>query len=114
MIKEESWWFWKDKKSLLKLQNKKSMLVDNFLEGNISKEIYKMKLLEIEKQEAELEKKLQPEQEITKENIQKLKKRAEFFVGIKKELHVAENRLMKLLEKLHFHLWYTRQGSNPR
>ena len=131
----------KIKKALLRQQSKKSILVDNFLEGIISKEIYKMKLLEIEKQEAELEKKLQPVGAISKEKIQKLKKRAELFVslyasypeicivekliilktlraelfvGIKKELHIAENRLMKLLRNLHLHIWYTRQGSNPR
>jgi len=112
------------KKDLLKLQSKKSFLVDNFLEGNISKEIYAMKLLEIEKQEVEFDKKLQPIKKITAKKLKEIKKRAELFVSLytsypketldeklnilkilgaelsvntKKELQIAENKLMKLL-----------------
>ena len=126
---------------LSKLANKKSFLVDNFLEWVISKEIYTSKLSQIEINEAELEKKLQPAKKINQNKLKELKKRAELYVSlyakypklcideklevlknmgaelkvdIKKELHIAESRLMELLEKLHFTVWYARQGSNPR
>jgi hypothetical protein len=72
----------KIKKELCKLQEKKSFLVDNFLEKNITNDIYKMKLREMEINEAELEKKLKPVEQVSQKKLNILKKRAELFVSL--------------------------------
>jgi len=37
--------------------------------------------------------------------------RSELFVNTKKGLQLAKNRLLELFEKLHFHIWYTKEVS---
>lgn len=122
----------KVKIEITKLENRKNTLVDSFLDWDIEKGIYKSKLLEIEITIAENNKKLQPNKKITDVKLKKVKKyselfknlytsntslvieeklnilkslNSELFVSTKKELHIAESRLLQLLKKVGFHIW---------
>jgi hypothetical protein len=107
-------------------------LVDSFLDWDVEKDIYKEKLLEIELKIIESSKKLQAPDKINDVKLKKLKKyselfvdlyqsnsllkaeekinilkslRSELFISTKKELHIAESRLLQLLRKVCFHIW---------
>lgn len=115
-----------------KLKNRKNTLVDNFLDWDISKELYKEKLHEIELKILDRTKKLQAPEKISNEKLKKIKKyselfrnlytsesefnideklnilkslNSELFVSTKKELHIDESRLLQLLKKVSFHVW---------
>lgn len=122
-----------------RLTRKKDILLDSFLDGDIEKTIYKSKLSEIELKIVELNKKLQAPSKVTKEKLKKVKKYSELFIDLyqteklinvdeklnilkslkselftntKKELHIAENRLMQLLKKLVFLNWQSNKKNN--
>ena len=127
------------KKDIEKLKQRKSILVDKFLDGSIPENLYKEKLLDIECNISEKNQELQPQYKISEKIIKKLEKYVELFkklyqshsqlnqeeklnilkslnvellINTKKELHIAESRLMQLLKKVGFHVWYPRQESN--
>jgi len=118
-----------------RLEYRKNSLVDSFLDWDIEKEIYKNKLSEIKIKISESNKKLQAPEKITGVKLKKLKKyselfrnlyesntllimeeklnilkslNSELFISTKKELHIAESRLLELLKKVSFSLWYSR------
>ena len=122
----------KTNREIDRLKSRKNILVDSFLDGDVSKDIYKEKLLEIELKIIETSKKLQAPEKITDIKLKKIKKyselfvdlyqsnplliaeekinilkslRSELFISTKKELHIAESRLLQLLRKVCFHVW---------
>lgn len=122
-----------------RLELRKNSLLDSFLDWDIEKEIYKTKLKEIESNIAEKTKKLQAPSKITTEKLKKVKKYSELFIDLyqsqnsfnieeklnilkslqcellantKKELQLAESRLMQLLKKLVFLKWQSHGESN--
>ena len=122
------------KSKIKHLETRKESLVDSFLDRDIEKTLYKKKLLDIELEIEELSKKLQPTSQINTKRLQKIKYGSELFVNLywsyskvkieekvnilksfrsellintKKELQLAENRLLELLKKVCFHVWYS-------
>lgn len=125
---------YKIREDINKLNIRKNALIDSYLDWDIEKDIYKSKLKEYELQIIEKEKLLLPIKKISSEKLKKIEKWSELFVslyrsypkliieeklnilkslwsellvGTKKELYIAKNRLSELLEKLHFHIWYS-------
>lgn len=122
------------KSKIKHLEVRKESLVDSFLDRDIEKTLYKKKLWDIELEIEELSKKLQPTSQINTKRLQKIKYGSELFVNLywsytnikleekvnilksfrsellvntKKELQLAENRLLELLKKVCFHVWYS-------
>lgn len=116
------------------LESRKESLVDSFLDRDIEKTMYKKKLLDIELEIEQLSKKLQPTSQVSTKKLEKIKYGSELFVNLyssyskikieekvnilksfrsellvntKKELQLAENRLLELLKKVCFHVWYS-------
>ena len=115
------------------LETRKESLVDSFLDRDIEKDLYKKKMLDIELEIEELSKKLQPTSKVNIKKLQKIKYGSELFVNLywsyskikieekvnilkslrsellvntKKELQLANSRLLELLKKVCFHVWY--------
>ena len=122
------------KSKIKHLENRKESLVDSFLDRDIEKSLYKKKMLDIELEIEELNKKLQPTSKIDTKKLQKVKYGSELFVSLyssyskikieekvnilkslrsellvntKKELQLANSRLLELLKKVCFHIWYS-------
>lgn len=120
------------KQELEKLEYRKNSLINSFLDWDIERNIYKTKLSEIEIKIAETNKKIQPNSQITTKKLKAIEKyselfknlytsniwlvieeklnilkslRSELFIGTKKEVHIAESRLLYLLKKVNFHIW---------
>ena len=121
------------------LKERKSKLVDSFLDGDIEKSLYKEKLTQIEIEIAEYEEKLQKNTNISREKLKRIKTEAELlfslheresemditqrlhllktleaelFITSKKELLLANSRLIETLQKLKNHIWYSHGESN--
>ena len=128
------------KSKIKHLESRKESLVDSFLDRDIEKDLYKKKMLDIELEIEELSKKLQPTSKVNTKKLQKIKYGSELFVNLyssyskikieekvnilkslrsellvstKKELQLAENRLLELLKKVCFHIWYSQGELNP-
>ena len=50
---------------------------------------------------------LQPTSKVNIKKLQKVKYGSELLINTKKELQLAENRLLELLKKVCFHVWYS-------
>lgn len=124
------------KSKIKHLETRKESLVDSFLDRDIEKTLYKKKLLDIEIEIEKLSKKLQPTSQINTKRLKKIKYGSELFVNLywsyskvkieekvnilksfrsellistKKELQLANSRLLELLKKVCFHIWYTKR-----
>jgi predicted nucleic acid-binding Zn-ribbon protein len=70
------------KSKIKHLETRKESLVDSFLDRDIEKDLYKKKMLDIELEIEELNKKLQPTSQINTKRLQKIKYGSELFVNL--------------------------------
>lgn len=139
-IKKSDWNNEKIKSRIKHLELRKNSLVDSFLDWDIEKTLYKSKLFDIELKVEEYNKKLQPTSKINIKKLEKIKYGSELFVNLywsyskvkieekvnilksfrsellintKKELQLANSRLLELLKKVCFHVWYSHGELNP-
>lgn len=116
-----------------KLKKRKSIIFDKYLDWEVEEEIYKEKTKELENRILEEYKKMPKEIKISDEKLNSIKAysellldlyasqslltleekinilkslKSELLVTTKKELQLAESRLVKTLKKLQFHVWY--------
>lgn len=116
------------------LRARKDKLVDSFLDGDIEKSFYKQKLAKIEIEIAENEDKISKKVWISKDKLKRLKEKAELvfslysreseldmperlkilsslkaelFISTKKELQIAESKILSTLKLLCNPLWCT-------
>lgn len=121
------------------LKERKSRLVDSFLDGDIEREVYKQKLQSIDIELSELEEKLNVSPKFDRAKLKKLQEVAELlfsaysrqseltieqrvkilkslvaelYITSKKELRIADSRLVETLSKLNIHIWYSHGESN--
>ena len=121
------------------LKERKSRLVDSFLDGDIERNIYKEKMKSINIEIAELEEKLTKNPKFDREKLKKVQEVAELlfmaysrqseltieqratilknlvaelFITQKKELLIANSKLIETLSKLNNHIWYSHGESN--
>ena len=123
------------KKEKESLKQRKSVLLDKYLEGDIEKEIYQEKSKELEAKILEIDSKLEVQKrEIPTNLLEKTKEVAELifdlyrsysqssnekrsqilkkygvelFLNNKKELQLAESDLLKLTKKLNNRIWWS-------
>ena len=116
------------------LKDRKSTLLDSFLDGDIEKSMYKEKMKEMEMEIMKQEEKLIGTTKVSREKLKKIKTeaellfslydresqlgttdrlqllknlKAELFISNKKELQLANSRLIETLQKLKNHIWYS-------
>ena len=120
---------------VLLLKDRKGKLVDSFLDGDIEKALYKSKMKEIDTSLAEQEEKFNKNSQISREKLKDIKEKAELvfslysreseinlserlrllkslkaqlFITTKKELQIANSKLLETLKKLNLHVWYSK------
>jgi len=90
------------KENIKTLKERKSKLVDSFLDGDIEKNLYKEKLTQIEIEIAEYEEKLQKNTNVSKEKLKKIQSEAELLFSLydrESELDITDRlHLLKTLE----------------
>lgn len=116
------------------LKARKNKLLDSFLDGDIEKSVYREKTHNINTEIIELEDSLQKKSKFSREKFKKIQNRAELlfsaysreseltleervkilknlnaelFITSKKELRIANSKLIETLQKLNNHIWYS-------